>query len=80
MEMKFFSAKSNKDKLKKIKLHVPKSKLKKPSNKKPLINKQKILNSFEEIKKAVIKLIVGYKISNRLANKVRIALRAKSFI
>ena len=85
MEMNFFSAKSNKAKLKKIKLHVPKLKLKKPSNKKPLINRQKYLNpSFEtkkqQIKNAVIKLIVGYKISKMLANKVSAALRANSFI
>ena len=49
--MNFFKAKSSNIKLKKIKLHVPKLKLKKPSNKKPLINIQKILNSLEEIKK-----------------------------
>ena len=51
MEMNFFKAKSNNIKLKKIKLHVPKLKLKKPSNKKPLINTQKNLNPSVEIKK-----------------------------
>jgi hypothetical protein len=51
MEMNFFKIESNNTKLKKIKLHVPKLKLKNPSNKKPLINKQKNLNPSVEIKK-----------------------------
>jgi len=51
MVITFLRAKSNKPKLKKIKLHVPKLKLKKPSNKKPLINRQKYLNPSVEIKK-----------------------------
>ena len=42
--MIFFNNKSNKAKVKKIKLHVPKLKLKKPSNKKPLTIIQKNLN------------------------------------
>ena len=54
MEMNFFKAKPNNIKLKTIKLHVPKLKLKKPSNKKPLITTQKILNSLEEKKKQKI--------------------------
>lgn len=49
--MFFLIKKSKIIKLRKIKLHVPKLKLKKPSNKKPLINKEKNLNSSVEIKK-----------------------------
>lgn len=45
MVIVFFNNKSNNASDKKIKLHVPKLKLKKPSNKIPLTKIQKSLNS-----------------------------------